>query len=1130
MNQDLYDVNNYTDAQLYDILDMNSPTDRELEAKIIHLIRKYTNMQTDTGNQLAIFFDNIYKHFFSETEGYEGEEKKENEVIEGFETNNFESKPTSDANQKNTISAVQTFEYSTDKLQLNPLIKQTITRVISIDSQFRDVTTSPSTTNFSFDLSEPLRDVVSLKLYSVQIPYTWYTVAKSYGSNFFYLKSNTQGITDPKYSYKIEINAGSYNPSQLISAINSSFEDLSNNAASDVNFNGLSLLSYNSNTSKTTVNLNLQNTFNENYYSIYFPNWTSCTPADNASRYNSIPGYLGFNNQTYYPNSITSKQNVYSTALLNSNGEQAQNFVLDSSNNYFTVYQYLGYTPFSGFYENPTILNTQKVTLLTSSNLPYIGNATRSDIIDAIQRGLQFHNLFDASSNIQQINISNANMLNNGYSYFKFTIIWNRYKIKYLPNAKTFIQFPNEPTARQNQYINETFSVWTYNPNATYNAFFFETSSYEFSQIISETPFVNSSFIVDTSTNIFFTCTTPGYNVSKLNDFTINVATGTYSTAQLANAITNTFTANNARLGNIFNTTNTVALIDNTNKFNLFIDLNVSFTNADYRIVLKPNSILLQSKTSTHNFDASFSNVGTPGIDMAGNITFNPGNLGYTIDSSYILSVVPNTTSKNKYAGTIDICIPNWRGYASYQNIDDFLVNGIQSAITNTAITINSINDYQTPFSKSTITRSNTPNANGRYDLSLNMQCYYYLTESNFDISFSDSSTSFTNSQWAKLYINSKYSLYNQQTGPFASITGSTSIFSTSININDENNKIIISTQQNSIAPSDIITLSVTPNIYTINDLFIEINRLLNNNTRTYGSQITIYTDENNMSYSKIRWNINNIYTTSDYILNFWDPISFIACYSNSKSVKSTTWDATVGWILGFRDYTQYVFIGENQIQNANFKEQYHYLKSSTGSYIYKTTYQGQQVLSTNIQLTGDTTLNTNLFNYFLISLDDYIQNHLNDGLVTITRSQTSIQIPGYQYTTTQTCDPGTNTLVTTTSSQPDSNNVTNLELYSLNQSTQSQKSGSKIYSPGPFIKDLFGIVPIKIPTNPGDSYTEFGGTLQNQSRMYFGPVNIRKMSIQLLTDRGDLIDLNGSNWTFSFVCEQLYRASSAST
>jgi hypothetical protein len=58
-----------------------------------------------------------------------------------------------------------------------------------------------------------------------------------------------------------------------------------------------------------------------------------------------------------------------------------------------------------------------------------------------------------------------------------------------------------------------------------------------------------------------------------------------------------------------------------------------------------------------------------------------------------------------------------------------------------------------------------------------------------------------------------------------------------------------------------------------------------------------------------------------------------------------------------------------------------------------------------------------------------------------------------------------------------------------------------------------------------GSSYIEFGGTLQNQERTYFGPVNIYRMTIQLMTDRGDLVDLNGSNWSFSLICEQMYNA-----
>jgi len=112
---------------------------------------------------------------------------------------------------------------------------------------------------------------------------------------------------------------------------------------------------------------------------------------------------------------------------------------------------------------------------------------------------------------------------------------------------------------------------------------------------------------------------------------------------------------------------------------------------------------------------------------------------------------------------------------------------------------------------------------------------------------------------------------------------------------------------------------------------------------------------------------------------------------------------------------------------------------------------------------------------------------------------------------------------------QTNSDNLTTAQLYAINQANASQNSTAKIYSAGPYIKDLFAYVPIKPGTN-GTYFIEYGGGLQAQERLYFGPVNIRKMSIQLMNDRGDFLDLNGSNWSFSFICEQLYRSGSSSS
>jgi hypothetical protein len=1122
MTSELYNVDNYTDSQLYDILDINSPTDRELEAKILHLIRKYMAMQTAAGNQLSKFFEDIYKRFFSS-----------DEEVEGFEN---PKEDQSDPLQKQNITAIQAFEYAQDKLQINPLIKQTITRVISIDSQYRDVTTSPFTTNFSFDLSEPLRDVVSLKLYSIQIPYTWYTISKSYGSNFFYLKPSNPSISQyPKYSYKIEIAPGTYSPTQLISAINTSFQDLSNSTASDVDFNGQPLLLYDMNTSKTTFNLNLQNTFNETYYSFSFPEGNN----------NSISKYLGFTNQIYYPNSIKSNQTAYESNIISSSGEKAQNYIIDGSNNYFTVIQYIGSSQKNGYDGNHTILNRQTVYLLdrNSNYNTFVGNATRTQVIQAVQDGLMMNTSFDASSNIYIYD-----NIETGYSYFILTIIWNRNTIKYVPNAKTVVIFPDE-NPRRNQYINanETFCIWNYNSAATYNCFFFDVPINQYSQFLSETEYTNSTFDVDLSTNIVFTCNIPGYNINGVNDFSLNIPSGKYSTLQFADAITQTINTNNSTLENIFNNKNTVASIDNSNRFSLSVDMIIPFTNKDYQIFIDPskNSVLtaelgFESQNPLRpNYTGKFPTSKTiAGNSIIGNITNNPGGTGYAVDSTpnkYILTVIP-IGQKNKFAGNIDIRMLN--STRTYNSIDSFL-SAIQTSIQKTQVSIPAINSYETPFSRSTVGRSQNNGAD-LYDISINIQCDYSLTEAIYDISFVDIGKPFVQSPWNQLNINSGYNLYNvrdDQNG-YAIVKANYDISANTISVvnTDSSNQFTIKTIPNSHAPSDTITVSVKPGVYTITELYTAINEAFDKNPKTYGSYITKYIDENNVGYSRLWINVNNIYTSADYILAFWDPVSFITCYSGSSSVQNTTWDATVGWILGFRDNTQYNLTQASQTRNSNFPTITYYMTSINGSYIYTPTFQGanesidQLLLSASVQLTGDTTLSTNLFNYFLISLDDYIQNHLNDGLVTITRSQNSIQMPDYQYTTSQTCDPATNTLITSANTQPNSNNVTNAQLYAVNQSVQSQQPTIQKYSPGPYIKDLFGIIPVKPPSNPGDTYTEFGGSLQNQTRMYFGPVNIRKMSIQLLTDRGDIVDLNGSNWTFSFVCEQLYRSSSAPT
>ena len=139
---------------------------------------------------------------------------------------------------------------------------------------------------------------------------------------------------------------------------------------------------------------------------------------------------------------------------------------------------------------------------------------------------------------------------------------------------------------------------------------------------------------------------------------------------------------------------------------------------------------------------------------------------------------------------------------------------------------------------------------------------------------------------------------------------------------------------------------------------------------------------------------------------------------------------------------------------------------------------------------------------------------------MTLTPQQTSIALPSYANRSTFQCDTnGKKTFAGTLSN-------TQNQIYSANQIESGNANKLKTYSKGPFVQDIFGLIPIKAGTN-GSTYVEFGGTLQNQERTYFGPVNLKRMNIQLITDRGDPVDLNGQNWSFSFICEQLYEQTS---
>jgi hypothetical protein len=310
-------------------------------------------------------------------------------------------------------------------------------------------------------------------------------------------------------------------------------------------------------------------------------------------------------------------------------------------------------------------------------------------------------------------------------------------------------------------------------------------------------------------------------------------------------------------------------------------------------------------------------------------------------------------------------------------------------------------------------------------------------------------------------------------------------------------------------------TVIVPPGDYSAKKLVNTLNEIFNGTPQWYGSQLYFKGD-----YVYFRINSGKVFNTTDYKLVFYDPYSFVRCFIGASSVRNTSWDATIGWILGFRELTEYILIPSNMTRDLNDTSVTYY-NDTISLYTYD--------ISNNIAtIVGDTTVSVNLFNYFMIVLDDYTQNHLNDGLVTITQSLNTTTAASYVNKSTVKCDPVTGNKIFTGTTLTNNTQNTAKQIYSANQILNAKVPTAKIYSSGPFIQDIFALLPLNTSNlAPGSVYIDNGSGLAKQNRLYFGPVNISRMTIKLINDRGDVVDLNGSDWSCSLECDQLYQQKS---
>lgn len=165
--------------------------------------------------------------------------------------------------------------------------------------------------------------------------------------------------------------------------------------------------------------------------------------------------------------------------------------------------------------------------------------------------------------------------------------------------------------------------------------------------------------------------------------------------------------------------------------------------------------------------------------------------------------------------------------------------------------------------------------------------------------------------------------------------------------------------------------------------------------------------------------------------------------------------------------------------------------------------------------------------NYFLLVVDDFNQNHLNQGLVNIDDTDTTLNPPSYinadiNYSCFSTDEGFQSPYPVYIPNAPA--RLTQAQLYSANQIAENRRNTTNIRTPGPTTTDVLAVIPLKVGgLSFGDKYIEFGSSLLQNERVYFGPVNISRMRVTLRDDKGNVVNLNGADWSFSLISTHLY-------
>ena len=248
--------------------------------------------------------------------------------------------------------------------------------------------------------------------------------------------------------------------------------------------------------------------------------------------------------------------------------------------------------------------------------------------------------------------------------------------------------------------------------------------------------------------------------------------------------------------------------------------------------------------------------------------------------------------------------------------------------------------------------------------------------------------------------------------------------------------------------------------------------------------------------------------------LTFFDPTRKLDCAAGCG--QSNKINNCLGHILGFRSNSVHPGVEYDSFANDGMVYDIKNVDDTT------TALKDERILK------SEAVVDTYGPKYFMIVLDDYKNNRINGGVVSVTSTESKLDTP-YYYDGDIPCeqipDPfGGPTAKITVNFPSNPRTLTNGQLYTINEIRRNRELTSVDRVAEPTTSNVFAMVNFnKNGLAMGSPLVDSSPAIAAFKREYFGPVTLQRFKVTLVDDNGFTVNLNGNDWSFTFSAESLY-------